>query len=218
MDIVTKVWNDPGFLIEGNTQKRIVWKLQALKQHTRNWYKDRIKLNKAKLLELEADIKEHINMLINDPTNLGAESIWWHIEMERNGLLLKEEEKWRLCSRALWLASGDGNTKYFHNFASHNKVKKIIWDIKGENDESVNDHALLKKEVVLFFKNFYKATNCPNIAEQCSLIDYFPQMIDEENSRLLFKPVTLEELKNVLFHFKKEKSLGPDGWTAKFFI
>jgi hypothetical protein len=172
------------------------------------------KWNRARMLELEADIKEHINLLTSDPTNQGAYSTLHHLEMERNVLLRQEEEKWRLCSRALWLANGDGNTKYFHNFASHNKIKKIIWDIKGENGESVNDHEFKKKEVVLFFKNFYKVTNCPNIAELCKLIDYFPQMIDEENSRVLFRPVTLEELKLVLFHFKKEKSLGPDWWTT----
>jgi hypothetical protein len=33
----------------------------------------------------------------------------------------------------------------------------------------------------------------------------------------MFKPVTLEELKDVLFLFKKDKSPGPDGWTVEFF-
>jgi hypothetical protein len=33
----------------------------------------------------------------------------------------------------------------------------------------------------------------------------------------LFKPVTLPELKDILFHFKKERSPGPDGWTTEFF-
>jgi len=79
-----------------------------------------------------------------------------------------------LRSRALWLASGDTNTKYFHNFASHNRVKKYIWDIKGENGETVNDHALIKKEVATYFNNFYKAPNNLNTIEQCKLIDYFP--------------------------------------------
>jgi hypothetical protein len=41
-------------------------------------------------------------------------------------------------------------------------------------------------------------------------------MINAEESDSLFSPVTLAELKEVLFHFKKEKSLGPDGWTSSF--
>jgi hypothetical protein len=42
-------------------------------------------------------------------------------------------------------------------------------------------------------------------------------MVDVEESRALYSPVTIEELKSVLFHFKKEKSPGPDGWTVEFF-
>jgi len=81
----------------------------------------------------------------------------------------------------------------------------------------VNEKSLLKKEVVTYYKNFYKESICHNTAEQCNLIERFPQMIDEENSRVLYSLVTMEEMKAVLFHFKKEKSLGPDGWTAEFF-
>jgi hypothetical protein len=43
-------------------------------------------------------------------------------------------------------------------------------------------------------------------------------MLEEEESSSLFVPVTLEELLDVLGHFKKEKILGLDGWTSKFFI
>jgi hypothetical protein len=43
-------------------------------------------------------------------------------------------------------------------------------------------------------------------------------MVDDEESSILFNLVTLEELKSILFHFKKEKSSGPDGWTTEFFI
>ena len=34
----------------------------------------------------------------------------------------------------------------------------------------------------------------------------------------MFSPLTLEELQGVLGQFKKEKSLGSDGWTSEFFI
>jgi len=42
-------------------------------------------------------------------------------------------------------------------------------------------------------------------------------MLSVEESDVLYNPVTLEELKAILFLFKKDKSLGPDSWTAKFF-
>jgi len=33
----------------------------------------------------------------------------------------------------------------------------------------------------------------------------------------LFRLVSINELKEVLFSFKKDKSPGPDGWTVEFF-
>jgi len=39
-----------------------------------------------------------------------------------------------------------------------------------------------------------------------------------EEAASLYASVTLSELKDVLLHFKKEKSPGPDGWTSEFFI
>ena len=43
-------------------------------------------------------------------------------------------------------------------------------------------------------------------------------MKNDEESRSMFIPIILEELKDVLFHFKKEKSPGPDGWAVEFFL
>jgi hypothetical protein len=43
-------------------------------------------------------------------------------------------------------------------------------------------------------------------------------MMTEEEANYLYQPVTLEEVKEVLLLFKKEKSPGPDGWTTELFV
>jgi len=65
---------------------------------------------------------------------------------------------------------------------------------------------------------FYKYGDELNIIEQLKLVDLYPQMVSEEESNKFCKPVTLEELKQILFHFKKEKSPRLDGWSSKFFF
>jgi hypothetical protein len=84
-------------------------------------------------------------LLTRDTLNQVVESSLRLLELKRNALLLQEEKKWRLHSRSTWMAIGDCNTKFFHNFASHNQVKKFIWDIKGEDGEPFNEKSLLKK-------------------------------------------------------------------------
>jgi hypothetical protein len=45
----------------------------------------------------------------------------------------------------------------------------------------------------------------------------FHNLVSAAEAADLYNPVTLTELKNTLFLLKKEKSPGPDGWTAEFF-
>ena len=54
------------------------------------------------------------------------------IELESNQLpyLKREEETRRLKSRALWLNKGDLNTRFFHQYANHQKIINSIWDLE----------------------------------------------------------------------------------------
>lgn len=38
------------------------------------------------------------------------------LKVRKRGILLDQEEQWRLKSGAVWLKSGDENSKFFHNF------------------------------------------------------------------------------------------------------
>jgi hypothetical protein len=165
VDIVTKIRLNPVYLSERGKQKRIVWKLQDLKNLAKRWIKEKMTKSIDKLKMIEADIKDIIKYLSGDPANEGPVDTLRQLEFERNEVLRKDEEKWCLHNRALWLASGDNNTKYFHKFTSNNKVKKHIWEIIRGRGEFVTDQDSIKDEVVLFFKKFYRAMSTLNIVE-----------------------------------------------------
>jgi hypothetical protein len=60
VDLVHKVWKDPGFMSESSKQARIIWKLKVLKAQAKIWYREKLAKNNEKLLSLESTIKEAI--------------------------------------------------------------------------------------------------------------------------------------------------------------
>jgi hypothetical protein len=55
------------------------------------------------------------------------------------------------------------------------------------------------------------------LTDKVSIASLYSSVISAKDAAALFNPVTLSELKSTLSLLKKEKSLGPDGWTAEFF-
>jgi hypothetical protein len=141
-----------------------------------------------------------------------------NLEQERNKYLKAKEELWRQRSRAIWIQSGDQNTKFFHQFSSHRRNQKHIWEILDDTGTLHTGQEELKEEAVKYFKNFFKAQEQPSTIDQVRVVSLFSWLVNEEEARILHGPVNMGELKEVLTLFKKDKSPGPDGWTIEFFI
>jgi hypothetical protein len=105
----------------------------------------------------------------------------------------------------------------FHNLASFNRNKKIIWSIQNDRAEILRGQAAIKEEAVAHFKHLFKANSCPNLTDKLAIASLYPKLVSSTEATDLYKPVTLQEIKDILIHFKKERSPGPDGWTTEFF-
>jgi hypothetical protein len=216
-DLVHKVWKDPKILFEEGRQRRIVWKLKDLKTHTKIWVKERIGRNLLHLEMLETEIKDIILNMVGGASLPEAERHLCNMEQERNKLLKVNEELWRQHSRAIWIQSGDQNTKFFHHYANHRRNQKHVWEISDETGYMHTGQGELKEEAVNYFKFFFKASGHPSTTEQVKVVGLFSRLVNVEEARSLHGPVNLGELKEVLSLFKKDKSPGPDGWTVEFF-
>jgi hypothetical protein len=60
------------------------------------------------------------------------------VELQRRTILAEKEAMWRLKSRAIWVACGDENTKFFHSFAKGQKMTNTIWGLDQGDGQLVN--------------------------------------------------------------------------------
>jgi hypothetical protein len=205
-DLVYKLWKDQKYLQEGDCQRRFGWKLKDLKAITKRWARD-LKDQDANALEtLEGNIKYYLQRLSEGTSPSEVESNLIRLESERNKLLKSQEDLWRIRSQAIWVQSGDQNNKFFHQFANHRRNRKYIWEICDNSGTIHKGQKAIAEEAVNYFKNFFKPS-LPDISvEQVGVASQYPKMLDEDEARDLYKPVTLLELKSILTLFKKEKS------------
>jgi hypothetical protein len=211
------VWKDPKFLQELGLQRRLVWKLKCLKIDIKSWAFWNRSQTSRRLEQLESDLQKLYQTSLTDLNNQEMVGQVNSLELERFKILQAEEDLWRQQSRAIWLKSGDQNTKFFHHYASDRKNRKQIWEIQDETCQEISGQEDLKSEAVKFFKNFGLDLGILR-EDQTMLASQFPHMVTEEDSILLERICTKEELWNILKDFAKDKSPGPDGWTVEFFL
>jgi hypothetical protein len=84
-------------------------------------------------------------------------------------LLLAEEELWRQRSRAIWIKSGDKNTKFFHHYATHRRNNKHLWEVITEDGEVLTGQENIKKEANMYFKRFFEESGDSDINDQVSV-------------------------------------------------
>lgn len=70
----------------------------------------------------------------------------------------------------------------------------------------------------IFFSAQFKDPGNSDILSQLNVINLFPTFFNEEEAKSLEQQVSLEEIKNALCQFSKDKSLGPDGWPCEFYL
>jgi hypothetical protein len=124
-ELVHKLWIDLKYLGEWGKQKRLVWKLKDLKVSTKQWQKDCKQKANSHLRFLENEINTRLQNRLDGSCIPVEESLLKELEQERNKLLNESEELWRQRSRAIWIQSGDHNTKFFHNFHKFQEKSQV---------------------------------------------------------------------------------------------
>lgn len=133
------------------------------------------------------------------------------LKLKSLGLASLERTIARAQSRITWLCDGDACTKFFHLHASYRKKKNHIASLQVEGS-AVHDHQA-KEE--LLFNHFQAIMGTEELRTES--IDLSAIGVPTKVLSHLDEPFTETELWDTIRALRRDKSPGPDGFTAEFY-
>ena len=137
-------------------------------------------------------------------------------KIEINNLLHQEELAWRQRSRAIWLSTGDKNTKFFHQRATQRKRKNQIRGLFNKIGEWCSDEEQIADTAVEYFQDLFTSSQ-PEDEEIGLVLEVVDQQVTDDINSTLMEPYTGDEVRRALFQMHPSKAPGPDGMSPFFF-
>ncbi|XP_071699918.1 uncharacterized protein [Rutidosis leptorrhynchoides] len=130
---------------------------------------------------------------------------------------IQAESKRRLHSRFQWLRLGDKNTRFFHLVSKIRQQSSYIsgmqiQDVWEDRPEVVKEHT-----VVYFEKMFCRSVSCLLADTVFDWASLNLAKVSAHQNILLEAQFTPAEIERVVKYFDGNKTLGPDGFTMRFF-
>ncbi|WCJ20597.1 LINE-1 retrotransposable element ORF2 protein [Euphorbia peplus] len=137
------------------------------------------------------------------------------LQNELIDVLRHEELLWFQKSRKQWLTKGDRNTKYFHLSTIIRRKQNKIEVIQLNNGNWIYDLNDIRSHAFNFYKNLFLEDQ-PRSFVSCNTTISFPHLSDCESNDI-FRPVSVEDIRQALFDMSPNKAPGIDGLPAAFY-
>ena len=125
-------------------------------------------------------------------------------------------------SKARWLEQGEKPTKYFFNLKKRNYDRRIVKELKDENDQILTNFKDINKRIEDHFSKILNSKIVENENVQRVNFNQFakdvviPRLTNEEQIEME-NDLTMEEIKIVLKLFQRNKTPGEDGFPVEFY-
>jgi hypothetical protein len=192
--MVEETWQDAVFSSILDAQMRLVENLTKLKSCVKIWAKNKLLRDTSDLREIEETLAFKYEHMFKDNSDGLCEQSVLNLEKARKRIPLTDEEQWRQKSRAIWIKSGDKNTKFFHNLTSYRGNKKFIWEVQDDSGNTHSGKEEIKAEARKFFKSFYLDAGHTSILNQLNLARLFSAFVSKEDKKKMEQFSTKEEL------------------------
>ncbi|KAF3781752.1 Transposon TX1 uncharacterized protein [Nymphaea thermarum] len=190
---------------------RVTSKLERVRKDLSRWYKHQVGDVALRINGLKQSLENiQIRCEAGDSSAAPVEML---LRQELSTALLEEESQWRQKARIKWLREGDGNKDFFQRVVKGRRVKNQILTMEDGGLE-YEDQDMIQQICFNYFSSLLGTTDgsgeiLPGLWDG--------EVVSEIENQSLFKPVTREEVKQLVFESDPDSAPGPDGFSASFF-
>jgi hypothetical protein len=168
------------------------------------WHKTKGEPMQQSITDLQGELKElqGCHKEVN-----GAEMKATRLALQ--GLLNKEDLRWRQRAKSDWLKGGDRNTRFFHACANARKKANHIAEITDIAGTQFSEPEEVQMAFINYFSDLFTYME--------AVLQNLENRVTEEMNCELLKPFLAEEIKMVLFQMGPLKAPSPDSFLAGFY-
>ncbi|XP_024015940.1 uncharacterized protein LOC112089192 [Eutrema salsugineum] len=215
LDTVSSAWSEAGTVAVNCGD--LCYKLRRIKKDLKALSRENYS-NIVKRVAEASDVLASMQLaLLNDPSVV---NLTWEKSAMSIWIALREAEEsfFKQRSRVKWLAEGDSNTTFYHNYTKIRNATNAIKHILKADDSTTSSLQEVHEVAVDHFSSFmntFRGVFCPALPD--FLNDLQPCRLSESQAACLISPISSELIKDTLFHMPLGKTPGPDGLPAEFF-
>jgi hypothetical protein len=110
----------------------------------------------------------------------------------------QEETLWRQKSKIRWLREGERNTNFFHRTTIARRSHNKILNIKDQDGIERESHQEIENKLLNHFQGIAQEPNQDRSEAIQRIIQHIPKLVTEDQNFSLSKPITKEEIDQVV--------------------
>lgn len=204
------------FNVVGSAMYRVSSKLKLLKKVLRDFSFQNYSGIEKKTAIAHGKLLQAQSSMLSDPTTANA-SIELLALQEWEELSTAETAFFFQRSHINWLSVGDGNSRLFHRYAASRQAINHIHFLTSESGERIDSQSGIQELCVVYFSDLLGGTVSEPMFIQSDLDLLFDFRCSTQQATNFQKPFSAEDIKEAFFTLPKNKTGGPDGYSAEFF-
>lgn len=195
---------------------RVARKLKMVKNVIREFSKHNYSGIEKKTAQAHEKLIQAQAVMLSSPSTTNA-SIELSAQKEWEELSSVEAAFFYQRSRINWLSLGDGNSTLFHRYAASRQALNHIHFLFSEACERIDSQTGIQQLCVDYFSELLDSPISQPMFIQSDLDLLFDFKCSEEQVAGCGKGFSAADIKEAFFSLPKNKTGGPDGYSAEFF-